>query len=117
MNIITNSNLFKKYRTLFIGLGIFVLMMLAAFLFSFGSLFSNQHHIIYALNFWLKQHKFLVVLWHIFIIGAIYCGWGLKVDLAAKNNKQMNEVRIKKLKRFRWVLITAFLLINFLCFY
>lgn len=110
-------NIIKKHQALFFGLGIFILMMLVAFLFSFVGLFGGQHHAVYALAFWLKQHKHLIMLWHLFIIGAIYWGWGFKVDLAAKNNKQMDEIRIKKLKRFRWVLIAAFLLINFLCFY
>jgi hypothetical protein len=109
------NNLFKKHQSLLIGLGIFALMMLAASMFSFGG-FSSQHHAIYALSSWLRQHKFLVILWHIFIIAAIYWGWGLKVDLAAKN-VQMDEIKIKKLKRFRWVLIVMFLLIDFLCIY
>lgn len=105
------KNLLKKHQSLFIGFGIFVFMMLVASVFSFGA-FGNQRHAIYALSSWLSQHKFLIMLWHIFLIAAIYWGWGAKVDAAAKRT-HMDKTRVKKLKRFRWVLIAMLLLIDF----
>ena len=108
------SKLLKNHQSLLIGLGLFFLMMLVAFSFSFG-VFGNQHQVIYALSSWFSQHKFMVILWHIFLIAAIYWGWGFKVDLAAKRT-QINEKQIKKLKRFRWVLISAILLIDLFVF-
>lgn len=104
------NKFYKKHQALFIGLGIFALMMLAASVFSFGG-FGNQHHAIYALSSWFSQHKLLIIFWHILLIVAIYWGWGVKVDLAAKRS-QMDKERVKKLKRLRWVMMGLLLLID-----
>jgi len=112
------NKLFKKHQSILIGLGIFVLMMLAVSCFSLSA-FGNHHHAVYVLSTWLNQHKLIVILWHILLITSIYFGWGIKVDLAVKHaqiGEMMDEKRVKKLKRFRWVLIGMVLIIDFFMF-
>lgn len=116
------KKLFTKHQSLWFGLSIFFIMMLFAFSFSSG-LFGNQHHAIYIINAWFNQHRFIVILWHILLLAAIYYGWGWKVDEAVKTQAKMenitkwDEKRIRKIKRFRWYLIGAFLLIDLMMFW
>ena len=116
------NNVFKKYQFIFIGISVFFIMVFIAYVFSFGVL-SNQHPAIYAMSHWFNQHRMIVVLWHVLLFLAIYYGWGWKVDQAVKiqNNQekgtQWNATRIKKIKRFRWYLMGACLLIDLMVFW
>lgn len=120
------KKLFTSHRSLWkstgIGLGIFMFMMLLASSVSLG-LFGDQHHAIHALNNWFKHHRLTIIVWHILLLAAIYYGWGWKVDEAVKTQAKMENVtkwdekRIRKIKRFRWYLIGAFLLIDFMMFW
>lgn len=116
------NNLFKKHQSIFIGIGLFLIMMLISYAFSFGFL-SNQHHAIYAISAWFNKHRFIVILWHILLFLAIYYGWGWKVDQAVKMQQKQERgtkwstARIEKIKRFRWYLIVACLLIDLLVFW
>lgn len=99
------KNLFKKYQSVFIGIAIVFFMIGAAHLLGLSVLDSaDQQSKINTLNIWLSQHKFIVILWHVLLLVAIYWGWSIKVDSLAKQH-QLKQVTIDKYKRFRWILI------------
>ena len=118
--------MFKKivthYKSLWIGISLFIVMMFAAFSLSFG-LLGNQHPLINSLSHWFNQHRLIVIFWHILLFLAIYYGWGYKVDQAVKQQQTMKKIKpwdttkIKKIKRFRWYLIVAFLLIDLMVYF
>ena len=116
------SNFTKKHQFIFIGISVFFIMIFISYAFSFGVL-SNQHPVIYAMSHWFNQHRMIVVLWHVLLFLAIYYGWGWKVDQAVKiqNNQEKgtkwSATRIKKIKRFRWYLMGACLLIDLMVFW
>ena len=119
------NNFTKKYQFIFIGTGVFFIMLFIAYAFSFGFL-SNQHPAVYAMSHWFNQHRMIVILWHLLLFVAIYYGWGWKVDQALKVHKHQEQEtqwsaarmnKIKKIKRFRWYFIGACLLIDLIVFW
>lgn len=105
----------KKHQAVFIGLGIFALMMLAVFSIGLGA-FNNQHKTIYALSAWFRQHHALVLLWHVLILISIYFGWGFKVNHALKTGK-IDKNHAVSLRRIRWFLIVVIIVIDFVVFF
>jgi hypothetical protein len=67
-------------------------------------------------NEWVKQHTFTLLLWHIFLIAAIYVYWGVKVSCLARQSHFSAE-NTKKIKSIRWVIIGAIGVIDLVVFY
>jgi hypothetical protein len=89
----------------------------ALIIFMFSLIGLNQasgiNSTILSLSHWIKTHKYLFLLWHMFIVFAIYIAWGVKVERQAKRYN-LSEKEVKKAKRFRYALIGFVVLVDIL---
>jgi len=100
----------RRKKISLITLVVTVCVILLALGMSFSG-FNQATATISNISTWMNQHQRWFLLWHGLILCAIYVGWGWRIDQLA-TKKQLTIETIKKIKRYRWLLIGAILLFD-----
>jgi len=101
-----------KHKIFFTSLFVISILFFVVSLLNFN-LFGDLNSFIVHVNNWVNHHKLIFILWHILLLISIYIFWGIKVDKEAKR-KNLDLKKTQKAKRFRWVIISAIILIDVL---
>jgi uncharacterized membrane protein YhfC len=105
---------FKKHKVSLLILGFFGLVICFFVVINVGHL-ERVDVMVTELSGWIKSHRPIFWVWHGLLMAAIFVGWGKKIDRQSKA-RGWSKAQTQKMKRFRYVLILTFLMLDGLAF-